>query len=430
MKKNFKLLTLLGIRPDIVRMHKLLALLDRGQAQYGYHHIYAHSGQHFDYQLDGVFHRQLNVRSPKPNLRTGRTLKRTGETSHVHQSALLFQKTAQMLERLRPDAVLYLGDTNTVLSAIIVAKYNIPVIHIEGGGRSFDWRMPEEKNRIIVDHMSDLIYCYLDRYKQILVSEGIPEFRIVTVGNIIVDAISSFLNTADKSQVIDRLGLTQKEYVLCTLHREENIDDREVLIDKLKGLRQLSQTLPVVLPMMPRLKARIRKNRFEWILEDSKVKITEPLGFIDFLKLEKEARIIVTDSGTVQEEALILGVPCLVTRRSTERPETIAAGATVLADGDLCANAHRALRMASQWDRTILNPNGGSPSERIYQDLVSRVRSGYFAESRHLKMLHGSRFVREAYGLEWCNVKFSLNNGSDSRSEIMLGALNANLAAR
>ncbi|MGC0775951.1 MAG: UDP-N-acetylglucosamine 2-epimerase (non-hydrolyzing), partial [Candidatus Acidiferrum sp.] len=372
------------------------------QAQHNYRHIYVHSGQHFDYQLDGVFHRQLNVRLPKVNLRIGRTLKRTGKTGHVYQSALLFQKTAGMLERLRPDAVLYLGDTNTVLSAIIVAKYSIPVIHIEGGGRSFDWRMPEEKNRIIVDHMSDLIYCYLDRYKQLLLSEGIPEFRVVTVGNIIVDALSSFLPTADKSLVLHCLGLREKEYALCTLHREENIDNKSVLLEKLKGLRQLSHALPVVLPMMPRLKARIREYRLERILKDSKVTVTEPLGFIEFLKLEKEARVIVTDSGTVQEEALILGVPCLVTRRSTERPETIAAGATILADQDLCTNARRTLQMTSLWDRNILNPMGGSPSERIYQDLVSRIRSGYLAKSRSLDALQESHFVREAHGLENC----------------------------
>jgi UDP-N-acetylglucosamine 2-epimerase (non-hydrolysing) len=402
MTKPFKLLTFLGIRPDIIRMHKLLALLDAGQAQHNYRHTYVHSGQHFDYQLDGVFHRQLNVRPPKLNLRTGRTLKKTGKTSHVHQSALLFQKTAGMLERLRPDAVLYLGDTNTVLSAIIVAKYSIPVVHIEGGGRSFDWRMPEEKNRIIVDHMSDLIYCYLDRYKQLLVSEGIPEFRVVTVGNIIVDALSSFLPAADKSLVLNRLGLKEREYALCTLHREENIDNKSVLIDKLKGLRQLSHILPVVLPMMPRLKTRIRNYRLERILKNSEITVTEPLGFVEFLKIEKEARVIVTDSGTVQEEALILGVPCLVTRRSTERPETIAAGATILADQDLCKNARRTLQMTSLWDRNILNPMGGSPSERIYQDLVSRIRSGYFAKSRSLDALQDSHFVREAYGLENC----------------------------
>ncbi len=407
MNKNFKLITFLGIRPDIIRMHKLLALLDRGQKRHGYRHTYVHSGQHFDFQLDGVFHRQLNVRPPKLNLRIGRILKKTGKTSHVHQSALLFQKTAQMIERLRPDAVLYLGDTNTVLSALIVAKYNIPVIHIEGGGRSFDWRMPEEKNRIIIDHLSDLVYCYLDRYKQLLLNEGIPDFRIMTVGNIIADALSSFLPAADKSPVLDRLGLKAREYVLCTLHREENIDNREVLIAKLKGLQQLSHTLPVVLPMMPRLKARIRKNGLNQIMTNSRIVATEPLGFIEFLKLEKAARLIVTDSGTVQEEALILGVPCLVTRRSTERPETIAAGGTVLADEDVCANAHRALQMHLHWDRTVLNPEGGSPSERICHDLVSRIRTGYFAKSRSLEMLQENAFVRQAYGIENCEPRIS-----------------------
>lgn len=402
MKKTFKLVTFLGIRPDIIRMYKLLALLDRGQAQHNYKHIYVHSGQHFDYQLDSVFHQQLKVRRPSINLRTGRTLKRIGKTSHVFQSALLFQKTAEMLERLRPDAVLYLGDTNTVLSAIIVAKYNIPVIHIEGGGRSFDWRMPEEKNRVIVDHMSDLIYCYLDRYKQLLISEGIPEFRIVAVGNIIVDALSRFLPAADRCPVLRRLGVRNKEYALCTLHREENTDNKNVLLDKLKGLRELSRILPVVLPMMPRVKARVRKNGFGPILKGSRITVTEPLGFIEFLKLEKEARVIVTDSGTVQEEALVLGVPCLVTRRSTERPETIAAGATILADDDLCVNARRTLQLSSQWDRNVLNPAGGSPSERIYSDLIGRIRSGYFTKSRSFEALKENRFVREAYGLENC----------------------------
>jgi len=405
MAKNYKLVTFLGIRPDIIRMHKLLAMLENGQKKHGYRHTYVHSGQHFDFQLEGVFHRQLKVDPPKLNLRVGRILKRTGKTGHVQQSALLFQKTAEMIERLRPDAVLYLGDTNTVLSAIIVAKYNIPVIHIEGGGRSFDWRMPEEKNRIVIDHLSDLIYCYLDRYKQLLVSEGIPEFRIVTVGNIIVDAISSFLPAAGKSLILDRLKLRRGEYVLCTLHREENIDDRDVLAAKLKGLQQLSHMLPVVLPMMPRLKARIRGEGLSRILDRSKIITTEPLGFVEFLRLEKEARLIVTDSGTVQEEALILGVPCIVTRRSTERPETMAASATILDEENLCGNAEKALKMPTDWDRNILNPMGGSPSERIFQDILSRIRTGFFANSRSFEELQQNPFVRQAYGLEHCELR-------------------------
>lgn len=399
-KRKFTLVTLLGIRPDIIRMHKLIALLDRGQRANGYRHIYVHSGQHFDDQLEGIFHRQLNVRPPDLNLRIGRTLKKRGKTSHVYQAALLFEGTARMLERLRPDAVLYLGDTNTVVSSVVVAKYNIPVIHIEGGGRSFDWRMPEEKNRIIIDHMSDLIYCYLDRYKRILASEGIPEFRIVPVGNIIVDALSSFLPEAEKSLVLKRLGVKERAYVLCTLHREENIEDPEALSEKLRGLGEVSQSYPVVFPMMPRVRAQVRKNGLGQILRRSRVITTEPLGFIEFLKLEKEARMIATDSGTVQEEALILGVPCLVTRRSTERPETIAARATLLAEEDMHRNARRTMRMNGSWDRNVLNPMGGSPSERIYDDLVARIQSGYFRESRSLAALRQNRFAREAYGLE------------------------------
>ena len=399
-KKKFTLVTLLGIRPDLIRTHKLLRLLDAGQPRYGYRHIYVHSGQHFDYELDGVFYGQLNVRRPDLNLHTGRTLQKSGRTGHVYQSALLFKKTAALLERLRPDAVLYLGDTNTVLSAIIVAKYNVPVIHIEGGGRSFDWRMPEEKNRITIDHLSDLIYCYLDRYKHILLSEGIPEYRVVTVGNIIVDALESFLLRAEKSPILKRLGLKQKEYVLCTLHREENIENKQFLRDKLRGLRRLSRLLPVVFPVMPRVAARISKFGLTDLLQDGKMIRTQPLGFLEFLKLENNARLIVTDSGTVQEEALILRVPCLVTRRSTERPETLVAGATLLADEELFANAQRALEMDTNWNCNVLNPLGGSPSQRIYQDLVNRIRSGFFARSRAFERLKENRFAREAYGID------------------------------
>ncbi len=399
-KKTFKLVTVLGIRPDIIRMHKLLAMLDRGQSEYGYCHIYVHSGQHFDYQLDGVFHRQLGVRRPDFNLRIGRTLKKAGKTSHVHQSALLFTKTAEMLENLRPDAVLYLGDTNTVVSSVIVAKYGVPVIHVEGGGRSFDWRMPEEKNRIVIDHLSDVIYCYLGRYSQILLSEGIPKYRIVVVGNIIVDALESFLPLADRNPILRRLGVRQNEYALCTLHREENIEDADGFATKLRGLQELSRAMPVVFPVMPRVQAKIQVLGLQKLLESSRILRTKPLAFLEFLKLEKEARLIVSDSGTVQEEALLLGIPCLIIRRSTERPETIAAGATLLAEGDLCGDAFRALGMRADWDRNILNPTGGSPSKRIYNDLVAKIKSGFFSRSRHFEMLRDNRFAREAYGID------------------------------
>jgi UDP-N-acetylglucosamine 2-epimerase (non-hydrolysing) len=397
-KKPFTLVTFLGIRPDIIRTHKLLALFDGGQAENGYRHIYVHSGQHFDHELDGIFHRQLGVRPPDLNLGIGRTLKRRGKGGHVQQSALLFTKTGEMLEKLQPDAVLYLGDTNTVLSSMIVAKYRVPVLHIEGGGRSFDWRMPEEKNRIVIDHLSDVIYCYLDRYKQILLSEGIPGYRIVVVGNIIVDALENFLPLAERNSILECLGIAKREYILCTLHREENIEDDAGLRSKLQALQELSRTVPVVFPMMPRVRAKVKSLGLQKQFEKSRIICTKPLGFLEFLKLEKEARLIVSDSGTVQEEALLLGVPCLVVRLSTERPETIAAGATLLADDDLGANVCRALGMTADWDRNVLNPMGGSPSERIYNDVVAKINSGFFAHSRQFDMLKINHFAREAYG--------------------------------
>lgn len=407
----FKLVTFLGIRPDIIRMHKLLRLLDAGQKRYGYEHIFVHSGQHFDYELDGVFYRQLRVRQPDWNLRVGRSLKKRGETNYVHQAALLIERTAVMLGRLRPDAVLYLGDTNTVLSSLIVARSNVPVIHIEGGGRSYDWRMPEEKNRITIDHLSDLVYCYLERYKEILLTEGIPQQRIVVVGNIILDALEAFLPEADKNPIVRQLGLKSREYALCTLHREENVESREVLAEKISGLATFSKELPVALPLMPRVQGRIRKYGLATLLRKSNILCPPPLGFLEFLKLEKDARLIITDSGTVQEEALILGVPCLVTRRSTERPETIAAGATILSDNGLHENALRALAMNTGWDRTILNPQGGSPSKRIYEDLMARIRSGFFASNRRLEALSCSRFVREAYGHDLAHLGAAIARG-------------------
>jgi len=400
--KKFKLVTFLGIRPDIIRTRRLLEMLDQGQKKFGYEHVYVHSGQHFDYQLDGVFRKQLGVRRADLDLRIGKILKKTCKTSHVHQSALLFTKTAEMLDKIRPNAVMYLGDTNTVTSALIVAKYGVPVIHIEGGGRSYDWRMPEEKNRILVDHLSDVIYCYLERYKNILMSEGIPSYRQVVVGNIIVDALNDFMSEADNSPILNRLRLEPKRYALCTIHREENIDNRDILAAKLQGLREFAKHIPVVFPLMPRVRARVKDFRLEKLLCVRRLTCTEPLGFLDFLKLESAARVIVTDSGTVQEEALILGVPCLVTRRSTERPETIAAGATILADDDLCANAQRAMQMDTGWNRETLNPSGGSPSERIYKDLMEKIQSSFFEKSRTIEMLRINPFARQAYGQEAC----------------------------
>src|SRR3989344_4629725 len=356
--EKFKLVTLLGIRPDIIRMHKLIKLLDAGQKKYGYEHVFAHTGQHFDYELDEVFYKQLNVRQPSINLNVGRSLKESGKpTTHAYQTALLLERTEEFIRKEKPDAVMYLGDTNSVVSSFIVARNGIPVIHIEGGGRSFDWRMPEEKCRTLIDHMSDMIYCYLPRYREILLREGIAPFRIKAVGNIIVDAIESFLPKAEKNTIMKTLGIKKDKYILVTLHREENTINKEILKEKIIDLIRLTNKLkmPAVFPIMPRVKKLLTDFGLQPIMDKVYIIQTKPLGFFEFLNLEKNAKLIVSDSGTVQEEALILGTPCLISRLSTERPETLEAGATILSNERLYENALQAPELPKNWDRNVLN---------------------------------------------------------------------------
>jgi len=397
--KKFKLVTLLGIRPDIIRMFKLIRLLDENQNKYNYEHIFAHTGQHFDHELDGIFYEQLGVRSPDINLGVGKILKDSGgPTSFEYQTGILFPKVLEMIEKVKPDAVMYLGDTNSVLSSIVVARNNIPVIHLEAGGRSFDWRMPEEKCRIIIDHMSDALYSYMPRYKEILVGEGVDASRIKVIGNIIYDAVEEFLPIAEKSSVLDSYNLKSKEYVLVTLHREENTSDSHRLAQKVEEILKLAREEKIIWPIMPRVKNNLEKIGLFERIKAASVITTVPLGYFEFLKLQKEAKLIISDSGTVQEEALILGTPCLIARLSTERPETIGIGATILADDNLYQNALKAINLKTNWDRTVLNPDGGSPSEKVFEDLAQKMKEGFFDKSRRYDFMSKSKFVRQAYG--------------------------------
>ena len=327
---KFKLLTLLGIRPDYIRMCKLIKLLDGYKDNF--EHILVHSGQHYDPELFGNFLKEFDIRQPDIDLGIGLTLKKRGVSNHAYQTALLGERVYDLIEKIKPSAVMYLGDTNTVLSSITVARCGVPVIHLEAGGRSFDWRMPEEKNRIVIDHLSDALYSYLPRYKDVLVSEGIDAFRVKVIGNIIMDAVNDYEAKADASKILEELKVKEKQFILVTLHREENISVKEILENKLSDILKFAkeEKLPIVFPVMPRTAAMVEKYELGRLLNNPQFIKTKPLGFFDFLKAEKTARLIVSDSGTVQEEALIMGTPCVIARRSTERPETIWAGATIL----------------------------------------------------------------------------------------------------
>jgi len=403
MKKKFKLLTLLGIRPDYIRMYKLIKLLDKNKDDL--EHILVHSGQHYDSELFGNFLKDFDIRQPDHNLGIGLSLKERGISNHAYQVALLNERLYDLLEKIKPDAVMYLGDTNTVLSSVTAARCGIPVIHLEAGGRSFDWRMPEEKNRLIIDHLSDSLYSYTNRHKEILMSEGIDDFRVKVIGNIIVDAIDDYIQKADESNILNSLKIQEKKFILITLHREENVSTKKILENKLSDILRFAQEhkLPVVFPIMPRTQALIEKFNLNYILDDPIFIKTKPLGFYDFLRLEKSAKLVVSDSGTVQEETLILGTPCVIARRSTERPETIWAGATILEGQEgpdtLYNKIIKAYSMPINWDKDILNPEGGSPSQRTYEDIINKIKSGYFKSSRRFDAIKHNPFAKEAYGI-------------------------------
>lgn len=356
-----KVMTILGIRPDFIRMSEIIKGLDASPLV---EHVLVHTGQHYSYTMDQVFFEEMGLRDPDYNCEVG-------SGTHGEQTGKVIIATEALILQENPDLCLFLGDANPTLSAISAAKANVKIARIEGGMRSYDWRMPEEKNRVMVDHISDYIYVYTHRYKENLLLEGIPEHKIFVVGNPIVDIVNLYRQrAADESKILESLGLTKNQYILVTIHRQENVEDLETLKGILKALQFASDRLhmPVYYPMSYRTQRKIEE--FGLILPAGLIR-TEPIGFIDFLKAEQDAALIISDSGTVQEEASILQVPCVVARRSTERPETIEVGGCILA-GTQTEHIVEAAETLVKRDRSWRHILGdGHTSKRIVDHLIS-----------------------------------------------------------
>ena len=355
-----KIMTILGIRPDFIRMSEIIKGLDSAPSV---EHIFVHSGQHYSYTMDEIFFQEMGLRAPDYNCGVG-------SGTHGEQVGKVILEAEKLIHQEKPDLCLFLGDANPTLAAIAAAKANVKVAHIEAGMRSFDWRMPEEKNRIIVDHISDYLYVYTHRYKEHLLLEGIPGNKVFVVGNPIVDIVNLYRDrAAAESSVLQRLGLTRGSYILATLHRQENVDDSEVLAGLIQGLARTGEALemPVYYPMSYRTENRLAESRIG--LPDTIIK-TPPIGFIDFLKAEQDAALIVSDSGTVQEEACILQVPCVVARLSTERPETLEVGGCMLTGtepDDIVRAAQQIVNADRNWQHTL---GDGHTSMRIVDHLI------------------------------------------------------------
>jgi len=354
-----KIAVVLGTRPEIIKMSPVIRALEARHLD----HFVLHTGQHYSYNMDRVFFESLRLRSPEHNLGVG-------SGSHAEETAKMLVGIEKILMQEKPEAILVEGDTNTVLAgALAASKLHIKVGHVEAGLRSFDMEMPEEVNRIVADHVSDLLFAPTKVSEKNLLSEGIDPQKIHVTGNTIVDAVRQNLDLAMKAELPP--GLATERYVLATLHRQENVDDPARLRGLMEALARVHEAfgMPVLYPIHPR--ARKRLSEFG-VRAGKGVVLAEPVDYLTFLRLQKEATLVLTDSGGVQEEACILGVPCVTLRENTERPETVEVGANLLAGTDpasILSAVKEMLNRGKKWE----NPFGdGMAAERIV-DILERV---------------------------------------------------------
>jgi UDP-N-acetylglucosamine 2-epimerase (non-hydrolysing) len=320
-------MTVLGTRPEIIRLSRIIEKLD-ATCQ----HVLVHTGQNYDSNLNEVFFQQLGVRAPDHYLNARGSL---GE-----QLGILLAAVEKMLKDEKPDKLLILGDTNSALSAIIAKRYGIPVYHMEAGNRCYDDRVPEEVNRRIIDHSSDVLMPYTERSRQNLLREGIPGQRVFVTGNPIYEVIQQHDSQIKDSRILRDLGLAPTKYFLVTIHRAENVDVEERLRELTLALERIQEKyeLPVIVSTHPHTKARMES--FGIISKNANVRFLQPFGFFDFIKLEQNATCVLSDSGTVQEECAIFKVANVTLRDVTERPETLECGSNILTS----ANSKNILR--------------------------------------------------------------------------------------
>lgn len=335
-----KIMTILGTRPEIIRLSCIIPLLDELSE-----HVLVHTGQNFDRNLSDLFFEELGLRQPDHILQC------SGETVFTQIGSIL-SGCERLMQAERPDRLLLLGDTNSALSAIVAKRMGIPVYHMEAGNRCYDDRVPEEVNRRVIDHSSDILLPYTERSRQNLIREGIAGERIYVTGNPIHEVIQHYAPQIDRSTILKDLGIERNGYFLVTMHRAENVDKQE-RIEKLTAaftLLQQEYGLPFIISTHPR--TRIRMEQFGLDRSNPMLRFMPPFGFFDFIELEKHALCVLSDSGTVQEETALLGVPNVTLRDATERPETLECGSNMLSGADVdfvVSSVHTVLALRQAW---------------------------------------------------------------------------------
>ena len=329
-----KILCVAGARPNFMKIAPLMRVLRQNPA---FDTKLVHTGQHYDDKLSKVFFDELKI--PRPDIEL-----EVGSGSHAQQTAEIIRRFEPVLEKEQPQGVLVVGDVNSTIGcAIVTAKFNLKqpfksklgerrrpiMIHVEAGLRSFDWDMPEEINRILTDAISDLLFVSDPAGLENLKKEGVPESRYFFVGNVMIDTLLAAKDQAMRSGILEELGVKAKGYALLTLHRPSNVDDLDALKALLSAIEEVAKDQPVIFPVHPRTRGRLEAGGIK--LDPARWKVTDPIGYLDFLKLTASAKVVLTDSGGIQEETTVLGVPCITLRENTERPVTIKEGTNVLA---------------------------------------------------------------------------------------------------
>lgn len=332
-----------GARPNFMKLAPLLHELQKYPEMFGT--LLVHTGQHYDAEMSDVFFRDLDL--PRPGRFLG-----VGSGSHAEQTARIMVAFEQVCLEERPDLVIVVGDVNSTMACAITAKkLCIPVAHVEAGLRSRDWTMPEEINRVVTDSISDLFFTPSRDADENLLREGVPPDRIHFVGNVMIDCLLAHLPKTEHCDTLQRFGVDAGNYTTLTLHRPSNVDDQEVLSGIVDVVVELSQELPTVWPVHPRSRKMLEQfGLMRRVKSSSGLKLTDPVGYLDMLALNRSARMILTDSGGLQEEATVLGVPCITLRQNTERPVTVEAGCN-----RVVGNRPDAIRSAV-W--SVLNGNG------------------------------------------------------------------------
>ncbi|HJP94858.1 MAG TPA: UDP-N-acetylglucosamine 2-epimerase (non-hydrolyzing) [Pyrinomonadaceae bacterium] len=360
-----KVINVVGARPNFMKVAPIVAAMKRRPTRF--QPLVVHTGQHYDSAMSDSFFHDLDL--PQPDTHLG-----VGSASHAAQTAAVMERFEPVVLREKPDWVLVVGDVNSTLAcALVCVKLGVKVAHVEAGLRSRDRSMPEEINRLLTDQIADLLFTPSHDADENLLAEGIPRERIRLVGNVMIDSLQKNLETARDLRTREKLGLSGADYALLTLHRPSNVDLRDSFERILAALEVIAQKVPILFPVHPRTRKTIAElglsNRVESIKE---LRTIDPLGYLDFLNLSSSARLVLTDSGGIQEETTALGIPCLTLRENTERPITVEIGTNVIVGTDtariiaeataaLNGSAKRATRQPPLWD--------GRTSERILNAL-------------------------------------------------------------